>query len=67
MDEDSCFDNVNMPEGSFAPMDQALARLHETMVEFTTWSTTGVSVKLCDHATSLFRGVGSNIHHLCLA
>jgi len=30
MDEDSCFDNVNVLEGLFAPMDRTLARLHET-------------------------------------
>jgi hypothetical protein len=23
MDEDSCFDNVNLPKGSFAPIDRA--------------------------------------------
>jgi hypothetical protein len=66
MDEDSCFDNVDVPEGSFAPMDRALARLHETMVEITMECTAGASVELCDHATSLIRGVGSNIHHLHL-
>jgi hypothetical protein len=25
MDEDSCFDNTNVPKGSSAPMDRALA------------------------------------------
>jgi hypothetical protein len=35
MDDDSCFDNVDVLEGSFAPMDQAQADLHETMVEIT--------------------------------
>jgi hypothetical protein len=33
MDEDSFFDNVDLLKGSFAPMDQALACLHEIMVE----------------------------------
>jgi hypothetical protein len=33
MDEDSCFDNVDVLETSSTPMDQALARLHETMVK----------------------------------
>ncbi len=33
MDEDNCFDNVNMPKGSSTPMDWALACLHETMDE----------------------------------
>jgi hypothetical protein len=54
MDEDCCFDNVNVSKGSSAPMDQTLAYLHETMVEITTRCTTGGSIKLCDHATSLF-------------
>jgi len=66
MDEDSCFDNVDVPEGSFAPMDWALACLHETMVEITMECTTGASVELCDHATSRIQEVGSNIHHLRL-
>jgi hypothetical protein len=29
--------------------------------------TIDANVKLCDHATSLLQGIGSNIHHLCLA
>ncbi len=33
MDEDSCFNIVDVPEGSSTPMDRALARLHEIMVE----------------------------------
>jgi hypothetical protein len=53
MDEDSCFDNVNVAKGSSTPMDQTLTRLHETMAEITMKSMMGVSVKLCDHATSL--------------
>jgi hypothetical protein len=53
MDEDSCFDNVDVLEGSFTPMDRAGAPLHETMVEITTECTTGVSIELCNHATSL--------------
>jgi hypothetical protein len=67
MDEDNCFDNVDVPEGSSTPMDQALVCLHETMVEITTGCTMGASVKLRDHVTSLFRIIGSNIHHLHLA
>jgi len=35
MDEDSCFDNVDVLETSSTPVDQALARLHETMVKIT--------------------------------
>jgi tryptophanase len=54
MDEDSYFDNVNMPKGSSAPMYQALAYLHETMAEITTKCTTSASIELCDHATSFF-------------
>jgi hypothetical protein len=41
MDEDNCFDNVDVLEASWAPMDRALARLHETMVEITTKCTYG--------------------------
>jgi hypothetical protein len=66
MDDDSFFDNVDVLEGSFAPMDWALAHLHEVMVEITVECTTTTSIKLCDHATSLLWRVGSNIHHLCL-
>jgi hypothetical protein len=43
MDEDSCFDNVNMLEDSFTPMGQTLAHLHKTMAEITTECTTGVT------------------------
>jgi hypothetical protein len=67
MDEDSCFDNVNVLKGSFAPMDRTLAHLHETMAKITTECITSISIELCDHATSLLQGVGSNIHHLRLA
>ncbi len=67
MDEDSCFDNVNVLEGSFAPMDRILARLHETLVEITTKCTVGAIIELCEHATSFLQKVASNIHHLRLA
>jgi hypothetical protein len=65
MDEDNCFDNVDVPKGSFTPMDRGLIHLHETMVEIIMECTMGANVELCDHATSLFRGVGSIIHHFC--
>jgi hypothetical protein len=65
MDEDSCFDNVNVLKGSSAPMDQPLAYLHETMVKITAKCTTSASIELCDHA-SFFRGVASNIHRFHL-
>jgi hypothetical protein len=67
MDEDSCFDNVDVPKGSSTPMDRTLAYLHETMVEIIVECTTGASVELCNHATSLIQGIGSNIYHLRLA
>jgi len=67
MDEDSYFDSVDVQKGLSTPMDQALTRLYEIMVEITTECTTHASVELCDHATSLFQGVESNIHHLRLA
>jgi hypothetical protein len=35
MDENSCFDNVDVPEGSSPPMDQTLTCLHETMAKIT--------------------------------
>jgi len=54
MDEDSYFDSVNVQKGLSAPMDQALTRLHEIMVEITTECTTRASIELCDHATSFF-------------
>jgi hypothetical protein len=66
MDEDSCFDNIDVSKGSSTPMDQALTHLHETMVEITVEYTVGANVKLCDHIASLIQGVGSNIHHLHL-
>jgi hypothetical protein len=58
---------VDVSEGSSASMDQALVHLNEIMADITTECTMGASVNLCDHATSLFQGVGSNIHHLGLA
>jgi hypothetical protein len=67
MDEDSCFDNVDVSEGSSTPMDRTLACLHEIMVEITVECLVNASVKLCDHVTSLIQRVGSNIHHLHLA
>ncbi len=66
MDEDSCFDNVNVSEGSLSPMDRTLAHLHETMADITMECIAGTSVKLCDHATSFLQGIESNIHHLHL-
>jgi hypothetical protein len=67
MDEDSCYDNVDVSKGSFAPMDRTLARLHETMVKITIECTTGASIELKNHVTLLLQGVGSNIQHLHLA
>jgi hypothetical protein len=67
MDEDSCFDNVDVLKGSSAPMDQALTCLHEIMVVIIAKCTTSANIELFDHATSFSQGVGSNIHHLCLA
>jgi hypothetical protein len=67
MDEDNCFDNVDVLEGSFTPMDRTLAHLHETLVKITTKCILGAIIELCDHATSLLRKVASNIHHFCLA
>jgi hypothetical protein len=60
-------DNVDVLEGSSAPMDQTLTCLHETMVKITAECTAGASIELYDHETSLFQGVASNIHHLRLA
>jgi hypothetical protein len=67
MNENSCFDNVDMPEGSFTPIERTLARLHETMAKIIAKCTVGASVKLCDHITSLFQGIILNIHHFRLA
>jgi len=53
MDEDNCFDNVDVLEGSFAPMDQGLIHLHETMADIIVECTMGVNIELCDHITSL--------------
>jgi hypothetical protein len=33
MDADNHFDNVDVPKGSFVPIDQVVVHLHETMVE----------------------------------
>jgi hypothetical protein len=33
MDEENCFDNVDVLKGSFAPKDWGLIHLHETMAE----------------------------------
>jgi len=46
MDKDSCFDNVDVSKGSSAPMDQALAHSHETMVKINTGCTTNASVEI---------------------
>ncbi len=67
MDEDNCFDNIDVLEGSSTLMDWALTHLHEIMAKIVAKHTTSASVKLYDHATSLLQGVGSNIHHLHLA
>jgi hypothetical protein len=67
MDENNCFDNVDMPEGSSTPMERTLARLHETMAKITAKCTMGASIKLCDHTTSLLQGIILNIQHLHLA
>ncbi len=67
MDEDSCFDNVDVLKVHPHPWIEPLAHLHETMAKITAECITGVNVKLCNYATSLLQGVGSNIHHLCLA
>jgi hypothetical protein len=53
MDEDNCFDNVDVLKGSFAPMDRALIRLHEIVAEIIMECTMGANVELCDHVTSL--------------
>ncbi len=36
MDEDNCFDNVDVLEGSSTHMDWTLTHLHETMAEIIT-------------------------------
>ncbi len=53
MDEDNCFNNVDVLEGSFAPIDRALAHLYETMAKITMECIVGTNIELCDHATSL--------------
>jgi len=67
MDEDSCFDNVDVLKGSYVPMDRTLTHLHKTMAEIMAKCTAGASIKLCDHAPSLLQGIASNIHHVHLA
>jgi hypothetical protein len=37
------------------------------MAKITMECVTSISIELCDHATSLLQGVGSNIHHFRLA
>jgi hypothetical protein len=46
MDEDSCFDNVDVSKASSTPMDRALAYLHETMAKIT-MECTQVQVSNC--------------------
>ncbi len=46
MDEDSYFDNVDVLESSFAPMDRKLVCLHESMAKITIECRAGVSIKL---------------------
>ncbi len=66
MDEDSYFDNVDVLESSFAPMDRKLVCLHESMAKITIECRAGVSIKLWDHAMSLLQRVASNIYCICL-
>lgn len=44
--EDDHCDNVDVPKGLSTPMDQALAQLHETMVEITTKCGKSASIEL---------------------
>jgi hypothetical protein len=67
MEEDNHFDNLNVLEGSFTPMDWALPYLHETMAKITVKCKVDASIELCDHATSLLQRVRSNIHWIHLA
>jgi hypothetical protein len=46
MDEDSCFDNVDVLEGSSAPMDRALAHLYETMAKINMECIMGANMEL---------------------
>jgi hypothetical protein len=55
MDEDVHCDNVDVPKGSFPPMDLALVRLHETMAKITVDCGKGVNIELCDHVTLLLQ------------
>jgi hypothetical protein len=67
MDEDGHFDNVEVLEGLSSPMNRALIRLHETMVEIIIECVEGASIELCDHGTSLYQNVASNIQAIHLA
>jgi len=46
MNEDDHCDNVDVPKGLSTPMDQALAQLHETMVEITIKCGKSASIEL---------------------
>jgi hypothetical protein len=46
MDEDSCFDNVDVLEGSSTPMDRTLAHVYETMAKITMECIMGVNIEL---------------------
>jgi hypothetical protein len=61
MDDNNCFDNVNVSKGSSAPMDRALVCLHKTMVNVTTKCVAGVNVELSNHATSFFEELDRTI------
>ncbi len=67
MDENNYFDNVDVLEGSSAPMDRKLVCLHETTTEITAECKAGASIELWEHAMSLLQIVASNIHCICLA
>ncbi len=62
MDEDSCFDNVGVLEGSSTPMDRTLAHIYETMAKITMECIMGANIELWDHATSFIWGDAPNIH-----
>ncbi len=67
MDEDSCFDNLNVSKGSSTPMNRTLTHLHEIMAKIIMELAACASIELCNHVTSFFQGIGSNIRHLHLA
>ncbi len=46
MDENNYFDNVDVLEGSSAPMDRKLVCLHETTTEITAECKAGASIEL---------------------